>query len=68
VSAEGTAAGDKGLPWPCRWRARSRRPSKESSTRPEANNILVTASGIKLLDFGLAKYQSQAAGADATLR
>jgi len=30
------------------------------------NNILVTASGIKLLDFGLAKYQSQAAGADAT--
>jgi len=30
------------------------------------NNILVTAAGIKLLDFGLAKQQSQAAAADVT--
>jgi eukaryotic-like serine/threonine-protein kinase len=30
------------------------------------SNILVTAAGIKLLDFGLAKHQPQAAAADAT--
>ena len=30
------------------------------------SNILVTAAGIKLLDFGLAKHEPQAASADAT--
>ncbi len=30
------------------------------------SNILVTQAGIKLLDFGLAKHESQAAAADAT--
>jgi TolB-like protein/Tfp pilus assembly protein PilF/predicted Ser/Thr protein kinase len=30
------------------------------------SNILVTSAGIKLLDFGLAKHQAQAAAADAT--